>query len=529
MATVLGLHYGHNGAACIVKDGKLIVALGSERLSRQKFSHGVTDQLLDYLFNSVGMSIADIDYVGLSDWNNHYAFNSIQVSHKGTPIDSLWNSIYDNTCLELDVDLRGKRISAFYIGHQFAHAAAAYYTSPFNESFCFTLDASGARHKNNSLIAYGNGKEITSMYCPWLMIGVGYGLFTEALGLGPQIFKAGSTMALAGYGKVLPKVLDNLDYYVNGNFFPDEGDYHAWHLGLWVDWTNGRGYYTKEESDCQETMNLAATIQFVFEQAILKCINDIDAKGVKNICLGGGSMLNCVTNSLILDKSQFNNVHLFPGCGDDGGCVGSALYVAHNILKEERYNYTDGEVCYLGPNRPNEEPDYKYLAQKIADGKVIAWSNGRSEYGPRALGNRSLLADPRTIRSRERINFEIKHREWFRPLAPVVLEEYTNDWFDFSTKSPFMLFTGPIRNPDLIPAVNHIDNSARIQTVNEESNPHYYRLIKEFYNLTGVPILVNTSLNGNGEPMVESDQNAIDFFNGNPVDMLVLNGKIFEK
>jgi len=526
--TVLGLHYGHHGSACIVRDGKLIGALSSERLSRHKFSHGVTDEVLDYLFDSFGVS--DIDYIALSDWNDQFCFHPMKVRHEGKIINCLWNEIYDNTCLELEVDFRGKIVPGYYIGHQFAHAAAAYYTSPFDEAFCFTLDACGARHKNNSLISYGKGKEFTSLYCPGLMIGVGYGFLTEYLGLGSQLFKAGSTMALAGYGKVIPRVQDNLDSYVNDCFYPDlEKDYHQWYLALWKDLSGSDKYFSSEDSDSEKAKDIAATIQFIFEKAVLKCVNEIDSKDVKNICLGGGSMLNCVTNSLILNQTKFKNVHLFPGCGDDGGAVGSALYVSHHILKEERFNYTDAEICFLGPDKPSVEPDYAYIAKQIVDGKIVAWCNGRAEYGPRALGNRSLLADPRDFKNKERINFEIKNREWFRPLAPVVLEECVSDWFDFSGKSPFMLFTAPIKDPDQIPAVNHIDGSARIQTVSEATNPYYYRLIKEFYSITGVPILVNTSLNGNGEPMVETDEHALEYFNRGLVDMLVLNGKIYEK
>ena len=237
-------------------------------------------------------------------------------------------------------------------------------------------------------------------------------------------------------------------------------------------------------------------------------------------------MLNCRANSLVLQQGQFDNIHLFPGCGDEGCGVGAALYVSHHIFGEPRHKYSDGEICFLGPDRPAEEPDYQYLARELAEGKIIGWCNGRSEFGPRALGNRSILADPRTYRSRERLNFEIKNREWYRPLAPVILEEHTEDWFDFPTKSPFMLFTAPIKNPELIPAATHIDNTARHQTINENDNPHYYRLIKEFYDLTGVPILMNTSLNVNGTPIIETDEQAIEFSNQGLVDIFVLNGEV---
>jgi len=530
MATILGLHYGHHGSACIVKDGKLIAALSSERLSREKFSYGVTDELLDYVFDWAGINVNDIDYIALSDWNEKFAFHPIEVRHEGKKIDCLWNQIYDNECLALEVDFRGRTKIGCYIGHQMAHAAAAYYTSNFDEAYCFTLDASGAKHKNNSLISYGNGKALTSLYCPGLMVGVAYGFFTEYLGIGGQVYKAGSTMALAGYGKILRCVKDDPMSYINGCFFPDDQDYHQWYSNLWKELSGSDVFFDHSQSDSEQAMDIAATIQYIFENAILQCINNIDSIGVKNLCLGGGSMLNCTTNSLILHNSKFDNLHLFPGCGDDGGCIGAALYAAHHVLGEERYLYSDGEICFLGPDRASIEPDYAYLAQAISEGKVVAWSNGRSEFGPRALGNRSLLADPRNPEIRERINFKIKHREWYRPLAPVVLEEFASEWFDFPVKSPYMLFTMKIKNPEKLPAVSHVDDTARIQTANEKANPHYYRLIKEFYSLTGVPVLVNTSLNGNGEPIVETDQHAINFFYSNElVDILVLNGKIFTK
>lgn len=531
MSTILGLHYGHHGSACIVKDGRLVSALSLERLTRRKFDFGVTRELIEYILNASHITMDQIDYLAISDWNRQFSYGLTQVRQagQGEEIECLWSTIFDNECYELEVNLLGKTYRAFHIGHQFAHAAAAFYTSPFDEAFCFTLDASGGLIKNNSLISYGKGNKLTSLYCPGLMIGVGYGLFTESLGIGPQIAKAGSTMALASYGKVLPIVLDNLDHYINGNFITVESLYHPWHMKLWEELTDKSLNFTRDQSDSIKARNVAASIQFIFEKAILKCVGDIENNGVENICLGGGSMLNCVVNSLILTQSQFKNVSLFPGCGDDGGCVGSALYVSHHLLNEPRTNYENHEICFLGQDHEFIEPDYKYLAEQLSNGKIIAWVDGRSEYGPRALGNRSIFADPRDYKNREKINFSIKHREWYRPLAPIVMEEYLNDWFDFPAKSPFMLFTAPVKQPDRIPAINHVDNSARIQTINERNNPHCYRLTKEFYNLTGVPVLLNTSLNGSDEAIVETEQDALNFFNKSDIDILVLNGTVYEK
>jgi len=533
MSTILGLCYGHHGSACIVKDGKLIGAISTERITGNKFCWGVTNETLDYLFNFTSVSLKDIDYIGVSDWNVEFTQGTIKVKQNGEYIDCLWNTVYDNTLLDLEVELRGETFPGYYIGHQLSHAAASYYTSPYDKSYCFTMDASGAKHKNNSLVAYGEGNKLTSLYCPGLMIGVAYGFFTEYIALGSQMLKAGSTMALAGYGTVIQRVKDNIDEYVKGCFFSANADYHRWYTEiLWNDLSDNKPYFEwgSDTSNIEQVQNIAASIQYIFQNAILKCVQDIDSKGVINICLGGGSMLNCTANSLVLTESKFDNVYLFPGCGDDGLAVGVALYIAHHILDESRYNYLDKDICYLGADKSNGvEPDYKYLAKELSEGKVVAWCNGRSEYGPRALGNRSILADPRDYTNREKINFEIKTREWFRPLAPIVMEEYSKDWFDFPTKSSFMLHTAPIKDPDSIPAVNHVDGTARHQTVNEETNPHMYRLLKEFNAITGVPILLNTSLNINGHPMVETDEDAMEFFNLNKVDILVLNGEVHNK
>lgn len=526
---ILGLNYGHHGSACVIKDGKIISALSSERLSRAKFSHGVTEQLLDVVLESAGINIHHVDYIAISDWNKEYAFHPIKVWLEDKEIECLWNRVYDNTCLNSESEIRGRMIPTFHIGHQLAHAAAAYYTSPFEDAFCFTMDASGANHKNNSLVSKGKGTKLVSMYCPGLMAGVAYGYFTEFLGLGSQMFKAGSTMALAGYGKILQQVVENPAKYINGCFFGLKVEYRHMYGDLWRDLNGSDNRYISGEWDAQKPKDIAATIQYIFEEAILQCVKGIQSGETKNLCLGGGSMLNCNANTRLLFESQFDRIHLFPGCGDDGLCVGAVFYVNHNIMGEKRYYHTDGEICYTGPERPSAEPDYNYLASELANGKIIAWHNGRSEYGPRALGNRSMLADPRTMRSRERVNFEIKNREAFRPLAPAVLEEHTQEWFDFPEKSPFMLYTMQVKQPDLIPAVVHVDNSARIQTVNEVDNPQFYKLIKAFYEITGVPILLNTSLNENGYPMLETDEHAMEFYEKGIVDILVLNGQIIQK
>jgi len=324
------------------------------------------------------------------------------------------------------------------------------------------------------------------------MEGVLYGEVTEKLGLGPALHKAGTTMGLASYGT------------------PFEFDWQS---------------YTDE---IKHKMDVAATVQQVLEQVSLQVIEDMDDK-TKNLCLSGGSFLNCNANAKIVKESKFKNYHIYPACGDDGTSVGSALYVSHHIFGEPRHDYEQKDLCYTGKDYQIQEPDYKQLAQELANGKIIGWFQGRSEFGPRALGNRSILADPRNPHTRDIINHVVKKREWFRPFAPVVLEEHYKDWFDFPIPSPYMLYTAPVKQSDKIPAVTHVDGSARFQTINEKTNPNYYRLVKAFYELTGVPVLLNTSMNGNGEPIVETPEEANEFFNNSHLDMMVINGEVKSK
>ena len=258
-------------------------------------------------------------------------------------------------------------------------------------------------------------------------------------------------------------------------------------------------------------------------------IEDLPANS-ENLCLSGGTFLNCPANSLILKESRFKKIHHFPGCGDSGIGIGAALFAAHHIFDQPRHEYKPHEICYLGKEYKQERGiDYEYIAKRISEGAIVAWMNGRSEFGPRALGNRSLLADPRDQHNRDRLNHVIKQREWYRPFAPIVLEESYQEWFDFDVPSPFMLYTAQVKRPQEIPAITHVDGSSRFQTVTKEGNIHIYKLIKEFEKITGVPILINTSLNGKGQPILETPEDGREFFNAVPVDMAIIHGEILER
>ena len=468
MKTILGLNFGHDGSVCLIKDNKLVSAIATERITRNKKQSAFTEEVIDYILEASNTSLDDIDCIATNDFKQE---------------------IFGNQYIVDNLTIKEKNFKTYIIPHHLAHCASAYYTSTFQDSYCFSMDCSMGKIEANSLIAYGNGNKLIAEYCPSTMVGVLYGEVTEKLGLGPALHKAGTTMGLASYGK------------------PFDFDFKSYN------------------DDIKHKMNIAATIQDVFEKDVLKYIDELEDK-TKNLCLSGGSFLNCNANSKIVKNSKFENFHHFPACGDDGTSVGSALYALHHIFDEPREEYQVKDLCYIGKDYSCKTTDYKYIAQQIANGKIIGWFQGKSEFGPRALGNRSILADPRNFHNRELINHVVKNREWFRPFAPVVLEECYQDWFDFEIPSPYMLYTAQVKQPERIPAVTHVDGSSRFQTINRETNLHYYELVKAFGELTGVPILLNTSLNGNGEPILETEDEAIKFFETSNLDFMIVNGNI---
>ena len=344
-------------------------------------------------------------------------------------------------------------------------------------------------------------------------------------------------MGLASYGKPLPKAIEHCARYGESfyerKFQPDDDRF------IELMWSELSGLppvtgLSKQESDSQRAMDIAASLQYVFEETIIKAANELHQKTAAfakgNLCLSGGSFYNCNTNSALLKRTPFERIALFPACGDDGTAVGAGLFIAHTMMDEKRVHYEPEEIVYLGrgydPPAIGKPLDLDHVAKALAAGQVVGWCQGRSEFGPRALGNRSILADARNPKMRDRINHEIKKREWFRPFAPIVLAERAAEWFDFDRESPFMLFTARVLDPDLVPAITHVDGSARLQTVTESSNPAIYALISRFYGLTGVPLLLNTSLNGGGEPLVETPDDAIRFWQSTPVDMMVIGDRM---
>ena len=544
MSVILGLNWGHDGSAALVRDGRLVSAVSLERISRKKKDTGVTRELLQYVFESAGVTSADVTTVAFASFVPS-ATNPVKIYRtSGEEVTSTVYDLFDGKLgTELVAELDGRRIPAFLISHHIAHAAAAFFTSPFRRAACISVDASMLRAEACSVIAYGDGPNLRYLRCPGIMIGNAYSIFTEKLGLGPGLTKAGTMMGLAPYGKPNQVARDRwrefgASYY--GRHFQDNDLLYINYMWSQISGEPPHFQYPPQQSDSPKAQEIAASMQYVFENTLLDCARTVFSETLPfsdgNLCLGGGSFLNSETNMRIKRESGFANVHLFPGCGDDGTAVGSALFVAHHLKGLPRVHYRPEELMYLGrtyptPSELSDAPKVTAgeVARRLAAGEVVGLCQGRSEFGPRALGNRSLLADPRRAEMRDHINSKVKRREWFRPFAPAVLAEKASEWFEIDVESPFMLLIANVKRPHEIPAVSHVDGTARLQTVTRDSNPFFYDVIKEFEDLTGVPVLLNTSMNGNNEPLVETPQDALKFFNDGSIQSLVINDKLITR
>ena len=471
--------------------------------------------------------------------------------------------------LEMNVEIEGydRLIPGFYVNHQTAHAASTFFTSPFEKSAIFTADASMHDHSNCSGYFIGRGNKLQPFRSPGYMMGNFYDAATEWLGLGPGTLKAGTLMGLSSYGKVSKKAQDNWKKWTcpiwHRNTPEEDHFYVEW---LFAQITGRFPYigalrseiknnepgsehytkewqtvFTKEESTTQEVMDYAADVQFITERSLVEysqqLFEESEPFNDHNLCSAGGIFLNCNANHKILTETGFKRMHMFPACGDDGVSAGSALYLLHHILHFPRVEYTNSDLAYLGFSY-NHQPQSKYqsynldldrIANALSKSQIVCWYQGRSEFGPRALGNRSFITDPRNPKMKDILNSRVKFREWYRPFAPIVLNEHKEEWFNMDFESPFMLHTVPCKRPQEIPSVAHIDNSSRVQTLRREDNTLLYDLIEKFKFRTGVPVVMNTSLNVKGEPIVETPEDAMRLFEQSDVDVLVINDKMYFK
>ena len=585
MTAILGISaYYHDSAACLVVDGEVKSAVQEERFTRVRHDAAFPTNAVKYCIESSGLKPEQIDHVVFYDkpflkfdriLETYLAFapKGFRSFSRSLPVwlkEKLFQKQVIANALEPIFGDLGDRL--LFSEHHLSHAASAFFPSPFKDAAVLTMDGVGEWVTTSTSIGRGNTLEtLNEIHFPH-SLGLLYSAFTYYTG-----FKVNSgeykVMGLAPYGepKYADMIRDNLINISDDGSFSLNMQYFNYCTGLTM--TNSkfadlfgapaRGF---DDELTQREMDLAASVQKIVEEVMLKISRSIRKEtGERNLCLAGGVALNCVANGVLHRENIFDNIWIQPAAGDSGGAVGAALAVYHLGLGRERVLKPNSDAMsgsFLGPEYSHNEivarlkasgAVFKELTDKeiatttasaLAAGKSVGWHQGRMEFGPRALGSRSILADPRSPTVQRRLNLQVKKRESFRPFAPSVLREDVAEWFDLTTDSPYMLLVASVAQNKLnqittadiektgiarlevqrsvIPAVTHVDNSARVHTVAQDVNPRYHALLSEFKSQTGCPVLVNTSFNVRGEPIVETPEDAFRCFMRTDIEVLVV-------
>ena len=556
--------YYHDSAAALLKDGRVIAAVEEERFSRKKFDDGYPKMAIDWGLNECDISPEQIDSVAFYDKPilkfERLLDNYIAVAPRGmySFLDTIPKWLHKRLWIKNEIKnhLKGFNGNIIFPEHHMSHAAYAFYTSQFDESAILTIDGVGEWSTASFGIAKNNKIQLTNDIRWPHSLGLFYSAFTYFLGFRVNEGEY-KLMGLSSYGK--PKYYDlikeNLIDVKNDGSIHLNMKYFAFTYDKVMTNENFAQLFgippRKEDQKTEQIhYDIGASAQKVLEDVLLKMVNHIHSKTkMKNLCIGGGVALNGVANYKVLKNGPFDNVHIPPSPGDGGSAVGCAqyLYFVHNNKKriiENNHSKLIQENVYVGPSYSNEKiikfldsNNIKYekfekqsllkkTAQLISTGNIVGWYQGKMEWGPRALGNRSILADPRNASMKDILNEKIKHRESFRPFAPSVLEEYASEYFDIDVPSPYMLMVAKVKKPEIIPAVTHVDGTGRLQTVSNYANPLYYDLINEFFKITGVPVIINTSMNVMGEPIVNTPEQAYQMIVKTDMDCLVLGNNL---
>lgn len=541
----------HNSACCLLQDGKLKIAVEEERFTRIKHDFSMPCNAFRYCLQKEGLSVEDIDVVAYYEEPNIKLDRQQWSGFKAT--DKEMQYILDPERPEKEIrTLLGYDGPVKFYNHHMSHAASAYYYSNFNDAAILTVD--GVGEWATTTYGYGNAGKISNIdevNFPH-SIGLLYAAITSFLG-----FKVNSgeykVMGLAPYGDL--SFVDKIHTLIR---LESGGQYS---LALeYFDFINGETMFsdklidllgipprTPETEINREHMNIARSLQFVLEEILINITNWLYEKTKSpNLCMAGGVALNCVANGFLYRNSKFKNIFVQPAANDAGGAIGAAALSYYEMTGNRVQALRD---AYLGPSYTNRQIEkvitktsleyenyqedldgfIKRCASLLADHKVMGWFQGNMEFGARALGNRSILADPRDATMRDRINSMVKKRESFRPFAPAVLEDCASDHFNMNIPSPFMLFTCDVTSNIDMPAITHVNNSARIQTVSRDTNDMFYKLINEFYRITGCPVLLNTSFNVRGEPIVMDVKDAFKCFLNTKIDYLVIGRYIVKR
>ena len=593
MAKVLGISaYYHDSAAALIIDGEIIAAAQEERFTRKKHDSSFPRFAIEFCLTQADISFSEIDYLAFYDkpflkferlLETYIAFAPKGFSSFRKAIPTwLREKLFMKDMLLREIrnvykDFEEKKL--MFSEHHLSHSASAFFPSTFQDAVILTVDGVGEWATASISIGHENSIEIIKEIHFPHSLGLLYSAVTYYLG-----FKVNSgeykVMGLAPYGRPKYKetIMQNLiDVKEDGSFRLNQ-KYFNYASGLTM--TNekfaelfGKPVRVPESNKLtQFHMDMAASIQAVTEEVMLKIVSSLSEEfNQKNLCLAGGVALNCVANGKIQRSGYFENIWVQPAAGDAGGAVGAALALEFIELKSKRVvrKYDGMKGCYLGPSFTDKQVEtilteigakfkkletkklLKYTAKKIADDNVVGWFQGQMEFGPRALGNRSILANPLSKETQKNLNLKIKFRESFRPFAPSILADKVSEWFDTNKPSPYMLLVNYLKKEKFVevdedeknlrgikslkvvrsevPAITHVDYSARIQTVDNKTNQIFYGLISEFYKLTDCPILVNTSFNVRGEPIVCDPKDAFNCFMGTNMDILVVGNFVLEK
>ncbi len=593
MARVLGISaLYHDSAAALLEDGKIVAAAQEERFTRRKHDPRFPEKAVQYVLDEAGIALSDVDIVVFYDKpflkferliETYIAvaprgFNSFRMAMPVWLREKLFlKDLLNKWLRKFDPDFSVEKL--LFAEHHISHAASAFYPSPYEEAIVLTVD--GVGEWATTTVGIGRGSDLRilkELHFPH-SLGLLYSAFTYYTG-----FKVNSgeykVMGLAPYGvpKFKDLILEHLvDLKDDGSFRLNQ-KYFNYTTGLTMTSKALEDLFghpvRKPETDqlTQFHMDIAASVQAVTEEIMLRITRDLAREhGIRNLCMAGGVALNCVANGKILRDGAFDNLWVQPAAGDAGGALGAAYAVWHQEMKQPRTSGPGDQMsgAYLGPKFDDDaiakeletagakfsthEKDevINLTAQAVADGKAVGWFQGRMEFGPRALGARSILGDPRSETMQKTLNLKVKYRESFRPFAPSVLREDVGDWFELEEDSPYMLIVADvqenirrkmteeedalfgidklnIRRSD-IPAVTHVDYSARVQTVHQDTNPEYHALISRFKELTGCALVVNTSFNVRGEPIVCTPTDAFRCFMGTDIEVLAIGNCILRK
>ena len=593
MKSILGISaFYHDSAACIIQDGEIVAAAQEERFTRKKHDPNYPKNAIDFVLNYCNLKLSEVDQIvffekpflkfeRLLETYVAFAPKGFISFCKAMP---LWikqklfqKNLLFNKLKEHDENYKSDE-NIYFSDHHLSHASSAFFPSPFEEAVVLTADGVGEWATTTVAVGKGNNLEVKKEIQFPHSLGLLYSAFTYYTG-----FKVNSgeykLMGLAPYGSPIfkDKIKKLVDIKDDGTFRLDQ-KYFNYATGLTM--TNDKFHKLfgqkprdpKKEQITQFHMDIASSIQKVTEEIMMKLAKGIrDEYGIKNLCLAGGVALNCVANGKILKEKIFENIWIQPAAGDAGGSLGAALALWHIEQENERVVVSDDNMkgSYLGNEFDQKQIEkelnslganfqkfeYESLIDKtaefLANEKAIGWFQGRMEFGPRALGGRSILGDPRSDKMQKNLNLKVKYRESFRPFAPSILREELSKWFDLDVDSPYMLLVSDINSEKKIkmseeqkklfgieklnikrseiPAVTHVDYSARIQTVTKKFNKSYYDLISKFRDKTGYPVIINTSFNIRGEPIVNTPEDAYNCFMGTELDYLVIGNCILDK